>query len=320
MATVKNTTIDSNLSINVPFGTTQNRPAATDGNVRFNTDLNIYEYYNGDAWIQFTPKSYFLYAQERRNGYRVYETSTQGFFNTADQIYTTSFGGGSQDSGITLNNDGTKLYTVGGGQGDPTVVRQFSLSTPYDIRTRGSEEESFTITTQSDSTYGSGTTFVNQGTQVYISFGESIPDRHDLYTCSTPYDLRTRSFVQTYTSSSNAAQGTGPLEFNRDGTRAYHGARGGSTNDFFQYELNAPFDFGSVSSTVAIPKIGGLRDVLGLRFEPNGFYFYTANHSPDNLFRWRCTTAFDLTTATFDGNIIAAGAFNGCFVSNPPYY
>jgi hypothetical protein len=52
MATLKNTTIEDTGFLKIPSGTTAQRPASpTTGMIRFNTDLNSLEHYNGTYWI-----------------------------------------------------------------------------------------------------------------------------------------------------------------------------------------------------------------------------------------------------------------------------
>ena len=58
MATLKNTKITTNDALGLPKGTTAQRPgAAASGSLRFNTDLNYVEVYNGTNWIQYNPST-----------------------------------------------------------------------------------------------------------------------------------------------------------------------------------------------------------------------------------------------------------------------
>lgn len=55
MAILKNTTISDTGYLRHPVGTTAQRPAnPAAGMIRFNTDINDLEYYNGSSWMQFT--------------------------------------------------------------------------------------------------------------------------------------------------------------------------------------------------------------------------------------------------------------------------
>ena len=53
MATLKNTTINDTGYLNMPVGTTAQRPASpVAGMVRWNTTLGYSEIYNGPAWVE----------------------------------------------------------------------------------------------------------------------------------------------------------------------------------------------------------------------------------------------------------------------------
>jgi hypothetical protein len=57
MANLKNTTINDTSHLRLPSGTTAQRPGSpVAGMVRYNTDLNITEYYDGSGWIFTIPK------------------------------------------------------------------------------------------------------------------------------------------------------------------------------------------------------------------------------------------------------------------------
>ena len=54
MATLKNTTVNDTGYIQLPVGTTAQRPVSpTSGYVRYNTDLGYIEYWNGSTWARF---------------------------------------------------------------------------------------------------------------------------------------------------------------------------------------------------------------------------------------------------------------------------
>ena len=54
MATLKNTTINDTGYLQVPVGTTAQRPASPSiGMWRFNTTLGYLEVYNGTDWVKF---------------------------------------------------------------------------------------------------------------------------------------------------------------------------------------------------------------------------------------------------------------------------
>ena len=51
MAQLKNTTINDTGFIRLPLGTSAQRPSGTQGMVRYNTQTNVIEFFNGSSWI-----------------------------------------------------------------------------------------------------------------------------------------------------------------------------------------------------------------------------------------------------------------------------
>jgi len=53
MASLLSTTINDSGFLQVPAGNTASRPSSPQiGEIRFNTDFNCYEVYNGASWIK----------------------------------------------------------------------------------------------------------------------------------------------------------------------------------------------------------------------------------------------------------------------------
>lgn len=54
MANLKNLTIDDTGFIKFPVGTTGERPSSPEvGMIRYNTDEESFEVYNGEEWVRF---------------------------------------------------------------------------------------------------------------------------------------------------------------------------------------------------------------------------------------------------------------------------
>ena len=134
-------------------------------------------------------------------------------------------------SGITFNNDGTKMFIVGYSGDD---VNEYSLSTGFDVST-ASYVQNFSVSAQE--TAPSGITFNNDGTKMFI-VGYSGDDVNE-YSLSTGFDVSTASYVQNF---SVSAQETGPtgITFNNDGTKMF--IVGYSGDDVNEYSLSTAFD------------------------------------------------------------------------------
>jgi len=318
MATLKNTTINDTGYLQLPTGTTAQRPvSASAGYMRWNTNENAVELYDGTQWenlkFEIPAIDEYLLVQARNEGIKVFQTSNYGFFTGSDLLTTTNYGSASEDSGIEVNADGTKIYYWEGG-----TVQQYTMTTPFDFN-NASFEYSFEVHSGSvaNSSYGTSATFFNRGKYAYASWGTFDPGRMDLYSFTTPYDWRTATFVREDSVPSNGTQGAGNIEFNPTGTRAYHGNRGGGLAGVFQFDLTTPFDLRTITNTQTISTQA---DVLGIRFSRSGLFCYTAHHSPDVLLRHVCTTPFDFTTSTESDTLLSDNAYNGAFITGPSYY
>lgn len=104
MATFKNTTINDTGSLQLPAGSTGQRPSGSPGELRFNTDTNLVEYYNDDynTWFRvgFNPPIATGGTTTNINqggvSYRVHTFTSNGTFtvNTAGEVEYLIVGGG----------------------------------------------------------------------------------------------------------------------------------------------------------------------------------------------------------------------------------
>ena len=113
------------------------------------------------------------------------------------------------------------------------------------------------------------------------------------------YQLSSASYDSK--SFSIASEETSPeaVLFNDDGTKMY--IIGFSGDDINQYSLSTAFDISSasfdsvtfsVSSQDTIPR--------GLAFNGNGTKFYVVGNSNTSIFQYSCSTAYDMSTASYD--------------------
>lgn len=102
MATLKNTVIDSTESIVLPTGSTSQRPSSPSaGMMRYNTDLDIVEIYNGNSWVEFTT------AQGET------QLSSSGLVMHVDAGISDSYSGsGSTWSDLSGNNNNMVLFNT----------------------------------------------------------------------------------------------------------------------------------------------------------------------------------------------------------------
>jgi hypothetical protein len=193
---------------------------------------------------------------------------------------------------IAFNDDGTIMY-VGGITND--TVYQYSLSTAWDLSTASYASKSFSISTQESSP--NGVTFKEDGTKMYI-IGTSGDDINQ-YSLSTAWDISTASFDSV--TFSVVSQDSFPVDvkFKTDGTKMY--VCGSSSEDVFQYSLSTPWDVSTASyDSVNLSMNTEDKPVGGIYFTSDGKKMYMYGHDVYKLFEYDLSTAWDLSTATYN--------------------
>ena len=161
----------------------------------------------------------------------VNEYSLSTGFDVSTASFTDSASISSEDNapkGLAFNNDGTKMYVVGG---QNKSVYQYALTTGFDVSTKGSVVNTFSVNAQD--TNPRDVEFNSDGTKMYIPGGEG-QDINE-YTLSTAYDISTASFSQSFDVS---GQESFPcdISFNSTGTKMF--VLGNSGDDVIEYHLN----------------------------------------------------------------------------------
>jgi DNA-binding beta-propeller fold protein YncE len=194
--------------------------------------------------------------------------------------------------GLRFNNDGTKLYVLGNGT---KTVYQYTLSTAFDLSTASYDSVSFSISSQDSLPYGM--VFSPDGTKMYMV--GATTDSIYQYTLSTAFDLSTASYDSV--SFSVGSQDTSPLgvAFNNDGTKMYVA---GNTNDsVFQYSLSPGYDLSTASyDSVSFSISSQDTSPHDIVFNTDGTKMYMIGTTNDSIFQYTLSTAFDLSTASYD--------------------
>ena len=206
-----------------------------------------------------------------------------------------SFSVSSQDSstwGFTFNNDGTKAYTVGTAS---DTVYQYSLSTGFDLSTISYDSVSFSVAGQE--TAPRKVRFNSDGTKMYVA--GNAANTIFQYSLSTGFDIGTASYDSVSFSVSSQAPITMSMAFNPSGTKMY--VLDYNVAKVHQYSLSTGFDLSTASyDTVEFSVDPQDSTPLGLEFKPDGTKFYIVGTGSDTVHQYSLSTAFDLSTASYD--------------------
>jgi sugar lactone lactonase YvrE len=212
---------------------------------------------------------------------------------TAWDVTTASYTGNSllvtsQDAtpqGLFFGDSGTKLYVVGS---TTDTVRQYTLSTAWDISTASYASLSFSVATQE--TAPRALFFKPDGTKMFV-IGTTGDDVNE-YDLSTAWNIGTASFVRV-----SVAVGEGTptgLWFKEDGTKMYVT---GTTNDTVrEFTLSTAWNVSTISFVRSL-SIGFETLPTGVTFKDDGTELYVLGQTNDTVYEIQLGTAWDISTA-----------------------
>ena len=233
--------------------------------VRFSTD-GTRMFISGDSW-----NSIFQY-----NLSTGFDVGTASYSNNSLSV-------ASQDSGpvgLAFNNDGTKMYVVGGNN---DTIYQYTLTTGWDLSTASYASISFSVAGIDN--VPKGITFNSDGTKMYLAGQQQSVIL--IFTLSTAFDISTLSWVDTFNSSSQSSTPT-DVAFASGGSKLY--MLGENLRKVYQYDLPLTLSLGSGSFASA--------DVAKTIEANNGKFILTATSG-----------TFSTTTAPSNYNQVASGSW-----------
>ena len=240
-----------------------------------------------DGWyVQFNSDGTKMFGVNADDIYQ-YSLSTAWDLSTASYDNVSSIGGLSaitDTNNFVFKTDGTKLYQSRLGNvyqytfGSTVTTGSFDLSTG----------NYFTDTPSADVEY----TFSNAGdvqtVQVEVTGNQSV----------VPYSLSALTYDSV--SFSVSSQDTNPeeLEFSSDGTKMY--VLGDAGDDVNEYTLSTAWDISTATYSTNFVVSSQESGVRGMAFKADGTKFYICGFSNDTIYQYSMSTAWDLSTASYD--------------------
>ena len=208
-----------------------------------------------------------------------------------DNITLSVVSQGNYPTGMKFNDNGTKMYMLD----SSGVIYEYDLSTAFDLSTSTYNNVSFDSSAQESSTYGFD--FNDDGTKLYIvGFSDGKVYQYGL---STAYDLSTIAYSNVFFGISSQASLASDITFNIDGTKMY--VVGYGTKDIFQYTLSTGFDVSTASyNSISINVDSVEQSPFSIEFNPDGTKMYMVGNNLDTVQQFSLTSAFDISTATYD--------------------
>jgi len=218
-----------------------------------------------------------------------YTLTTPFDVSTADFVDSFSVvGQETEPRGLAFSSDGTKMFVLGN---DGNDVNEYMLTTPFDVST-GIFVDSFSVAAQE--TVPTDLAFSSDGDKMFVvgNVGDAVYE----YTLTTPFDVSTASFVDSF---SVAAQDTFPtgIAFSSDGTKMF--VLGTIGDAVYEYTLSIAFDVSTASFVDAFSVAAQDITPTGVAFSSDGAKMFVVGIAGDDVNEYTLGTPFDVSTATF---------------------
>lgn len=207
-------------------------------------------------------------------------------------------------SGLYFRDDGKKFYIVGLAQ---DKVAEFDLYNPFDLSNITLKN---TFSVASEESVPLGVFFKDDGTKMYI-IGNGL-DRVREYDLSTAWDISTASYSQDFNTRSNDGNPQ-DIFFKPDGTRFY--IVGMQNDNVYEYALSTAWDISTASYTQSFDISGQETNARGLTFKPDGTKMYLVGTDGDDVNEYDLSTAWDISTASFNDVSSSLVNFDALFES-----
>jgi len=242
--------------------------------------------------------------------FQIEVTGSSVGYSLADTVYdSVSFSVTSQEAnvrGLNFSYDGTKMYVIG--RANDTIY-QYTLSTAWDLSTASYASKSFSVSSQDGTP--EGLYFKSDGTKFYMIGGSN--DTVHQYTMSTAWDISTASYDSVSFSISSEETAPSAIFFKSDGTKMYIT---GTVNDTVrEYSLSTAWNVSTASYTTGFSIATQSPSSSGMHFRDDGLGFFIIDSVNDAIYQYSLTTAWDVSTSSYDSISFDASVNSSAFHS-----
>jgi hypothetical protein len=224
-----------------------------------------------------------------------------------------TYGGNTNITDIAFNSDGTKMYAVGYGNDS---IEQYSLSTAYDPTSLTYDNVQFSLSSQTPNYPIGGMHFKPDGTKLFVCHRTSAGGgSHSVfaYDLSTGFDLSTASYNDEKLADTDTTNATTGITFNNDGTKLYLSCDR-SGNPIKTFTLSTAWDlssytYGGTGTDFSVTNED--TNNRGIAFNSDGTKFFMVGETNDAVYSYSLTSAFDLSTASYDNVVLGISSQEG---------
>lgn len=238
-----------------------------------------------------------------QNNFSVYQYSLSTAWDVSTASYdSVSFAVHTGYTGLAdlrFKPDGTKFYVL---DTSADVVRQYSLSTAWDLSTASIDNVTFSVQTQDSSPRVLD--FKPDGTKMF--YGGATSETVYEYDLSTAWDISTASYSNKSFSTATQDSQLYGMTFNSSGTKMFTG--GGSNDSVFQYSLSTAWDISTASyDSVSFSVTSQSSHANALNFKPDGTKLYLSSRSSNAVHQYSTGDAPSAATIAYPSSVEFAG-------------
>lgn len=192
---------------------------------------------------------------------------------------------------VTSTTTGTGTFTLGAAATGFQSFASLGTNSGWNIST-AQVLQSFAVGSQDTSPRG--LFFKPDGLKMYV-VGDASPEVNE-YNLSTAWDVRTSSFLQTFSISAQGTSARG-LFFRSDGLKMYVVFDGNET--VAEYNLSSAWNISTASYLQNFSVAGQNTQPRGIFFKPDGLKMYVAGGTVDEVNEYDLSSAWNISTASF---------------------
>jgi sugar lactone lactonase YvrE len=223
-----------------------------------------------------------------------YDLGTAWNVSTASfvQIFSVFAQTGTAPVKVEFKSDGTKMFVA---SDTNDAIYEYALSSAWDISTASYSSVSYDAGIIAGETNFTGFSFADSGTKMYI-VGQTR-DRVQGFVLSAAWNLATaNSYFRNVSVQEPVVRS---VTFKTDGTEMY--IIGSSSDDVDQYSVSTAWSVQTASYVRSLAVFAQANQVpVKVQFKDDGTKMYVLSNTNDNIFQYSLSTAWNISTATYD--------------------
>jgi len=219
----------------------------------------------------------------------------------SDQVRKLYVGGwsflseGTAPRDIAFNDDGTIMYILDDAGND---INYYDLTIPYDTSEDNVVVDGAKRFSQNESV-PNALDFKADGTSLYVSTENNITQ----YDMSTAWDTSTASTGSTFNHTPTGATG---MRFRPDGTQVFVNYQADDTVKALNLSTAWDISTASYATGQSFDYSTQSANAWGIEFKPDGKKLYIHSEQDDKIYQYSLSTAWDLTTVSYDNTFYDA--------------